>query len=43
MEGTTPRTLKRILIAAGLVLAALIVVAACMYAIAFVILAPMMT
>ncbi|MGV0741575.1 hypothetical protein [Mycolicibacterium sp. XJ870] len=43
MEGTSPRTLKRILIAACVALVALILIIAGVYAIAFIILAPMMT
>lgn len=42
MEEIQPRTLRRILVTAGLVLAVLILIAVGIYAIAFIIVAPMM-
>lgn len=43
MERATSETLKRLLIAAGLVVVALILAAVAVYAIAFIMLAPMMS
>ncbi|UVI51790.1 hypothetical protein MI170_32180 [Mycolicibacterium goodii] len=43
MDGGSPHTMRRILISLALLLAVLIVIIAAVYAIAFIMLAPMMT